>query len=111
MGHGGKGRGLRQDKNRTELGHYARQNIAARAARIVTLAQTRATRRTWNPSMEEFEACPYCGSTAFHGATRGGYCQNVECARCGARFKLFLPFRDYPVILINALAGPRSKPH
>jgi hypothetical protein len=46
---------------------------------------------------------------------RGGYCRNVECARCGARFNLLL-FRDYPVMLINILAGPRApeapgKPH
>jgi len=63
---------------------------------------------------EEFEACPYCGSTEFHGGSRG-YCRNVECVWCGARFNLFL-FRDYPVMLIDILAGPRSleapgKPH
>jgi hypothetical protein len=56
--------------------------------------------------MEEFEACPYCNSTEFHGPC-GGYCRNVECARCGARFNLLL-FRDYPVTLIDILAGPRS---
>lgn len=63
---------------------------------------------------EEFEACPYCGSTEFQSGPRG-YCRNVECTRCGARFNLFL-FRDYPVMLINILAGPRApeapgKPH
>jgi hypothetical protein len=63
---------------------------------------------------EEFEACPYCGSTEFRGGPRG-YCRHVECAWCGARFSLFL-FRDYPVMLINILAGPRGpeapgKPH
>ena len=62
---------------------------------------------------EEFEACPYCGSTEFRGGH--GYCRNVECVRCGACFNLFL-FRDYPVVLINILAGPRApeapgKPH
>jgi hypothetical protein len=64
---------------------------------------------------KEFEACPYCGSTDFHSRQRRGYCWNVECSRCGARFNLLL-FRDYPVILINILAGPRApeapgKPH
>ena len=63
---------------------------------------------------EEFQACPYCGSTEFRGGSRG-YCRKVECAQCGARFNLFL-FRDYPVMLINILAGPRApeahgKPH
>ena len=63
---------------------------------------------------EEFEACPYCGSTEFRGGRRG-YCRDVECVRCGACFNLFL-FRDYPVVLINILAGPRApeapgKPH
>ena len=70
--------------------------------------------RCWKPAMDEFEACPYCGSTEFHGR-RGGYCRNVECARCGARFNILL-FRDYPVVLISTLAGPRTpeapgKPH
>ena len=66
-------------------------------------------------TMEEFEACPYCSSTEFHAEGACGYCRNVECVRCGACFNLFL-FRDYPVVLINTLTGPRApeafgKPH
>jgi hypothetical protein len=69
-------------------------------------ATTRAG-RALEPGDGRIEACPYCGSTEFHGRQRGGYCRNVECAHCGARFNLLL-FRDYPVLLIDILAGPRS---
>lgn len=54
------------------------------------------------------QSCPDCGGFTFRPGPRGGASQNIECAKCGARFNVVRWYHELDPAYIARHGWPRS---
>jgi hypothetical protein len=59
--------------------------------------------------MSDFTGCLHCGGTRFYDGPHGGWCVNITCVECGARYNVLIhPALPQP-ILVDELSGPAER--